>query len=186
MVEYIQENNEEQLTINDLVMLMDEQLKNNPHEAFSSKWMKYRLMEQLQNDIVISEINGISVIVTLRKKASHVLREFYDQQKSSDIEEEKRRIIVAVAKLIKSEIKEVNEESAHYPSTTEIEHSSEYIPKSLSLLLKKLFVVKGSTVGHACYWSGNYAGSTTKSNNCSSSNWYWCSDAQTLWFAIFN
>ena len=54
-------------------------------------------MEQLRNDIVISEINGISVIVTLRKKASHVLREFYDQQKSSDIEEEKRRIIVAAA-----------------------------------------------------------------------------------------
>ena len=98
VVEYLQENDEEeQLTINDLVMLMDEQLKNNPHEAFSSKWMKDRLMEQLQNDIVISEINGISVIVTLRKKASHVLREFYDQQKSSDIEEEKRHIIVAAA-----------------------------------------------------------------------------------------
>ena len=58
VVEYLQENDEEQLTINDLVM--DEQLKNNPHEAFSSKWMKDRLMEQLRNDIVISEINGIS------------------------------------------------------------------------------------------------------------------------------
>ena len=97
MVEYLQENNEEkQLTINNLVMLMDKQLKNNPHEAFSSKWMKDRLMEQLRNDIVISEINGISV-VTLRKKSSHVLREFYDQQKSSGIEEEKRHIIVAAA-----------------------------------------------------------------------------------------
>ena len=40
VVEYLQENDEEeQLTINDLVMLMDEPLKNNPHEAFSSKWM---------------------------------------------------------------------------------------------------------------------------------------------------
>ena len=130
-------------------MLTDEQLKNNPHEAFSSKWMKDGLMEQLRNDIVIFEINGILDIVTLRKKASHVLREFYDQQKSSDIEEEKRRIIVAAAKLIKSEIKEVNEESANYPSTAEIEHSSEYIPNSLSLLLKKVFVTKGSTVRHA-------------------------------------
>ena len=62
-------------------MLMAEQLKNNPHEAFSSKWMKDGLMEQLRNDIFISEMNGISVIVTLRKKASHVLREFYEQQK---------------------------------------------------------------------------------------------------------
>ena len=78
-------------------MLMDEQLKNNPHEAFSSKWMEDRLMEQLRNDIVIFEMNGISVIVTLRKKASHVLHEFYDQQKSSGIEEEKRSIIVAAA-----------------------------------------------------------------------------------------
>ena len=47
-------------------MLMDEQLKNNPHEAFSSKWIKDSLMEQLRNDIV----------------------KFYDQQKSSGIEEE--------------------------------------------------------------------------------------------------
>ena len=44
VVEYLQENDEEQLIINDLVMLMDEQLKNNPHEAFSSKWMKDRFM----------------------------------------------------------------------------------------------------------------------------------------------
>ena len=62
---------EERLTINELVMLMNEQLTNNPHEAFSSKWMKDRLMEQLRNDTVISEINEISVIVTLRKKASN-------------------------------------------------------------------------------------------------------------------
>ena len=46
--------------------------------------MKDRLTEQLRKDIVISEINGIPDIVTLRKKAS-------------DIEEEKWRIIVAAA-----------------------------------------------------------------------------------------
>ena len=96
VVEYLQLNDEEEeLTSNDLVMLMDEQLKNNPHEAFSSKWIKDHLMEQLRNDI--SEINGISDIVIFMKKTSHILREFYDQQKRSDIEEEKRRIIVAAA-----------------------------------------------------------------------------------------
>ena len=58
VVEYLQEKDEEeQLTINDLAMLMDEQLKNNPHKAVSSEWMKDHLMEQLRNDIVISEIN---------------------------------------------------------------------------------------------------------------------------------
>ena len=67
------------------------------------------LMEQLQNDIVISEINGISDIVILWKIAAHVLCEFYDQQKSSHIEEEKQRIIVAAAELIKSEINEVRD-----------------------------------------------------------------------------
>ena len=34
--------------------------------------MKDRFVEQLRNYIVISEINGISDIVTLRKKASHI------------------------------------------------------------------------------------------------------------------
>ena len=78
--EYLQENDEEQLTINDFVMLMDEQLKNNPHEAFSSKWIKDSLVEQLRNDIVSPELMEYRLL-SLRKKSSHVNREFYDQQK---------------------------------------------------------------------------------------------------------
>ena len=51
--------------------------------------------------------------------------------------------------MIKSEIKEINEQSENYPTSLDISKGSEYIPNSLSLLLKKPFVAKGSEVKHA-------------------------------------
>ena len=96
--------------------------------------------------IVICQINGISDVVTLKKKAAYILREFYNHQKSSDIEKEK---IVAAAELIKSEIKELIEQSANYPSIADVEQGLEYIPTTLLLLLRKAFVFKGSAVKQA-------------------------------------
>ena len=77
-------------------------------------------------------------------------------------------------------IKEVNEESANYPSIAEIEHSSIYNQNSLPLLLKGLFVAKGSTVRHAAIGQEIMQVIRTRATTPPSSNWSWCSDAQTL------
>ena len=67
-INYLKEKDEEQLTVTDLVEIIEEHLRGTPHGAFSNKWMKERLMEWLKNDIVIFEINVVSGEVALRKR----------------------------------------------------------------------------------------------------------------------
>ena len=58
LIEYLRANDEEQITLNDLKQFMDSFLKDSPHEAFTTKWIKHKLQEQLKDEIVITEING--------------------------------------------------------------------------------------------------------------------------------
>ena len=58
-----------------------------------------RLGNQLHcfHDIIITDTNGKSDVVTLRNSAKNILRTFYETPKSSDHELEKQRIIAAAA-----------------------------------------------------------------------------------------
>ena len=89
IVEYLRADDEEQITLNDLKELMDSFLKDSPHEAFTTKWIKHELQEQLKDEIVITEINGKPNIVTFRTIAAKRLRNFYCKQRCSDLTGEK-------------------------------------------------------------------------------------------------
>ena len=64
MIEYLRANDDEQITLNDFKELMGSFLKDCPHEAFTTKWIKHKLQEQSKNDIVIIGINGKPNAVT--------------------------------------------------------------------------------------------------------------------------
>ena len=68
MIEYLREN--------DLKELMDSFLKDSPHEAFTTKWIKHRLQEQLKDEIVITEINGKPNVVTFQTTTAKILQNF--------------------------------------------------------------------------------------------------------------
>ena len=68
MIGYLREN--------DLKELMDSFLKDSPHEAFTTKWIKHRLQEQLKDEIVITEINGKPNIVTFQTTTAKILQNF--------------------------------------------------------------------------------------------------------------
>lgn len=57
----LEENDDEQTSINDLVKQMDDLY---PDHAYSAVYMKKKLMEEFNDQIVITEINGIPNIVT--------------------------------------------------------------------------------------------------------------------------
>ena len=119
MIEYLRANDEEHITLNDLQYLkelMDSFLKHSPHEAFTTKWIKHKLQEQLKDDIVITEINGKSNVATFRTTKATTLEKFYNEQRCSDPKGEKERIILAAVKLLKTEIKEMKCCSEPYPN----------------------------------------------------------------------
>ena len=58
VIKYLEENDDEQVTISDLVQEMESFLLSSDHDAFSSKHMKMRIKEHFGDRIVITNING--------------------------------------------------------------------------------------------------------------------------------
>ena len=142
MIEYLHANNEEQITLNDLKEFMDSFLKNSPHEAFTTKWIKHKLQEQLKDEIAITENNGKPNVVTFRTTTAKTLQNFYNEQRCSDPTREKERIILAAAKLLKTEINEMKCCCESYPNSDEIgslEFCKQFVSKALRLLLENIF-----------------------------------------------
>ena len=59
----------------------------------------------MKDEIVITEVNGKPNVVTFRMITAKILQNFYNEQKFSDSTGEKVRIILAAAKLLKTERK---------------------------------------------------------------------------------
>ena len=137
---YLEENDDEQITVHDLISRMDEILAGTGHRSYSYPYMKQRLEEHFGDKIIETEIHGKPSVVTFRNKASEVLHEFYSQH-DLDPDKNKQRIIETAAKLIKNDIKEVNTSHSVYPGVDEIgiEESMNFVPASLQLLLGNLF-----------------------------------------------
>ncbi len=122
-------------------------LKDSSSEAFTSKWLKNRLIEHFKGEIVFTEINGKQNVVTFRSKAKKILHDFYKSTKSDDKETEKNWIIETASNLLRNEIKESDSPSEFYPSTKDMESRTrckDFLPSSLRLLLHKMFPSKVS------------------------------------------
>ena len=59
--------------INDLKELIDSFPRDSPHETFTTKQIKYKLQEQLKDEIVITESNGKPNIVTFQFIATKIV-----------------------------------------------------------------------------------------------------------------
>ena len=102
VTEFLVENDEEQLTIPDLVGKMQECLEGTGGLPYSAVYMKEKLKEHFGEKIVIITVNNRNV-VTFHSTAASIISEFYKQPKVDDYEVEKSRIVEAAAKLITSD-----------------------------------------------------------------------------------
>ena len=100
---YLQQNEDEQITVADLVTKMSEHC--GIDDAYGVQHMKNKLQEHFGDKVIISEINGKPNVVTFRNTVRSILQEFYEQTNTNrSIDEEKKSIIQAAAKILKSEI----------------------------------------------------------------------------------
>lgn len=140
MCAYLEANDEEQLTVSDLQSKMKEYLCEVDSLPFGNQYLKAQLKERFGDEIFFAEGKGLDDIVTMREKTSHILRSYFkNAKKESDEESQKRAILETAARLIKSDIKtNIPSINDQYPTTEAIKLQSalEYIPESLSILLK--------------------------------------------------
>lgn len=156
---YLEDNDDEQITINDLIDLMNQKLADDTdYEAYGYTYMKTRLQEHFGERIVQTEINGKPNVVTFRTKVRVVLQDYYSkQQQKQDTAEEKMKLVQAAAKLIKEDIKAIETSHEVYPCCDELkseEAGIKYLPDTLRVLLEELFAgkktgVKVASIGQA-------------------------------------
>ncbi|CAC5381294.1 unnamed protein product [Mytilus coruscus] len=151
IVEYLKNHDDEQITIKELVDKMNDSCG---EQAYSSVYLKRKLKNHFKDDILIRDISGKSSIVTLRDNATTILQNFYHRPKHQNSEDEKQAIILAAAKLIKSDIRSVETSKEYYPFPSDIasiDRNLQYVQDSLRLLMKTIFVEKDIN------WTGSYA-----------------------------
>lgn len=153
-MEYFEANDEEQLTVSQLVKKMEEFLDEEAG-AYSVVYMKKKVLEHFNNDIVIACVDGKADVITHKAKASVILREFFESTEMANEEEQKFRMIRAVAKILQSEIKQMLASKDTYvinDDLSSVESENDYLPDTLRCLLDELFVgcnrnVKTASIG---------------------------------------
>ncbi|CAH3129009.1 unnamed protein product [Porites lobata] len=83
---FLQENDDEQITVVDLVEKMEEYLGDSASIAYGRTHMKARLQEHFGDQIIITEINGKPNVVTFRSTVANILHDFHAQPKNVDLE----------------------------------------------------------------------------------------------------
>jgi len=73
VVTFLEENDDEQITITNLIDMMNQHLENTDSTAYVPSHTKSRLLEHSGDRILIKEINGKSNVVTFRTTAKAVL-----------------------------------------------------------------------------------------------------------------
>lgn len=145
---FLEENDEEQLTISDLVAKMGEYLCDSKSAAYGNQYLKEMLVRRYGRSIFVTEGQGVKNIVTFREKTCQILRDYYKSPQEDDEEAQKRAIIKTAAKLIRSDIKEtVAPMGDTYPTPSELKLTAalDYVPASLRFLLQHLFVGKDTS-----------------------------------------
>ena len=140
VVQYLLENEEEQLTVADLTEMMKEYLEGSGEEAYSVVYMKRRLQEHFGDRIVITSTKKKPTVVTFQHTVAAIVHEFYVQPRCDDLKEEESRIVEVAAKLVKSKIMSRNVSTENFPESGEM--SLEFVPALLQTFLKTLFFGK--------------------------------------------
>ncbi|VDI26391.1 Hypothetical predicted protein [Mytilus galloprovincialis] len=144
VLEFLEDNDDEQLTVKDLVDRMKALCGD---EAYSQPYMKQKVQEHYRTSILITELNGKENVVTFRQTASTIIHNFYkeSQLKKSD-EDSKLCLLKTAAALIKSEIRSMPVDKNYYPSNNDILSHEKHIPESLALFLTVLFSEKDASL----------------------------------------
>lgn len=145
VVDYLEENDDEQTTVADLVCKMGEFLEGTGEEPYSSVYMKSKLQDYFKHKIIITTLQGVDNVVTFKQTVESVINEFYSKPRQENSDEERKRIIKTAAELIKNDVKSIDASYDVYPSSadmSDIQTALDFVPKILQSFLRTLFVGK--------------------------------------------
>ena len=145
VVEFFEQNDEEQLAVKNLVEKMADFLQESETTPYSAIYMKKRIKERFGDDVIFTELDGRPDVVTMRPLAAKILQKFYNEPKKENIKEEEMRFVKTAATCLKNDIKSCPTSKEHYASNSDlssVENALSFLPESLVLLLDTVLVGK--------------------------------------------
>eukprot|EP00745_Piridium_sociabile_P028795 TRINITY_DN4651_c0_g1_i13.p1 TRINITY_DN4651_c0_g1~~TRINITY_DN4651_c0_g1_i13.p1 ORF type:complete len:569 (-),score=93.64 TRINITY_DN4651_c0_g1_i13:45-1751(-) len=166
IVSYLENNDTEQITVCDLVRMMEDALNqcgdsdSHTSSAYSVPYMKKMLLEHFGDSITISESEGKSDVVTLKTTASNIVRKFYEEQKKNDSDCESIRLIRTAAALIRSDIMSMCCDSSQLSKDLQLD----FLPLTLRTLLTE--IIRGKNTDLKIASIGQCIVQATRPNTC--------------------
>ena len=111
-------------------------------KVYSIKWFRMKLKEKYKETIFFTGHPGKPSLVCFKDSARDIISEKWFKERKQNIDEDKRRIIDAAARLIKSEIRSITFPTDVYPSKSDIENCSTFLPSSLQYFMELLIPSK--------------------------------------------
>ena len=100
---YLEDNDDEQLTMSDLVSKMEEYC-NDKIDAYSKKHMKRKIIDHFGEKVLISNSQTKEDVMTLKSTAKNILSEYFASPELDSEEDKKQVLLDTAAKLIKNDI----------------------------------------------------------------------------------
>ena len=146
VTQYLEDNDDEQVTIADLIDKMSEFLGDGDSKPYSFKHMKMEIMKHFGDRVIITEINGKQNVVTFHTTAARILHDFHSK-KSQNTKNEKVQIIETAAKLLKQDIKDIEQNREMYSSSADLSPQTalQFLPSSLHRFLDVMIHGQDST-----------------------------------------
>ena len=144
---------------------------------FTQLGLKQKLQDRYKEHIYFSQLPGRENVIGFRHMTDLILSEMKKKEQQT-----KEDIIIAAAKLVKEDIREIEKTIDHYPTTDDItddEKSNEWIPESLQTFLRILI---SSSVKKKDPGTMYHTGFSTKVNHVPFDVWTGRGVGKNLWF----
>ena len=127
-------------------------------DVYSIKWLKIKLKERYLQSVYFAEIDGRAYVVCFRDMVSYILNDKWYESRKMNKADDAERIVIAAAKLIMAEIREMRYDISIYPTHNDIvcpEKQKEWMPKKLKKLLEILISqpVKQNSIGQSIVYA---------------------------------
>ena len=130
----------------------------NGEAVYSIKWVKTKLKEKYKDSLYFPEINGRSDVVCFSNMVNYIVNDKWYESRKSDKTKEAERIVIAAAKIIMAEIREMNYDNLVYLTHDDIvlpEKQDSFLPSSLHKFLQVLIrpKIKQNSIGQTTIYS---------------------------------
>ena len=123
-------------------------------DIYTEKWLQRMLLEHYGEHIFFAHVNGRNNVACFRDMASMIVNDKWYSDRKTNITDDSQRIILAAARLIKSQIREASYSSDSYPASSLIADfaaNKVWIPQWLDFFLEHLInsPLKAIGIGHS-------------------------------------